>query len=175
MQRRTRTSAAAGRSASKHCMRCSANDVPTARRLLHATLSDRNSNSGRIRCCAQRKIASAFQRRCGLSLALRVKRHIDASTEIFAGASLRQADFVLNRISRLQRQREPVPLRVLWMPETSFLRRHALFHDIVDSAGLPAYWQEYGVPDVCEVDPKDLRLQGAAARARDAKPRTLTA
>ena len=79
---------------------------------------------------------------------------IDAATEIICGAALRRAEFVFNRMARLQREREPVPLRVLWMPETAFLRRHARFEQVVSTAGLPAFWQEYGTPDVCGAEPK---------------------
>ena len=79
---------------------------------------------------------------------------IDATTEILCGAALRRAEFVFNRMARLQRDREPVPLRMLWMPQTAFLRRHARFEQIVGTAGLPAFWQEYGPPDACQAEPK---------------------
>lgn len=79
---------------------------------------------------------------------------IDATTEILCGAALRRAEFVFNRMARLQRERKPVPLRMLWMPQTAFLRRHARFEQVVSTAGLPAFWQEYGVPDACSADPK---------------------
>ena len=79
---------------------------------------------------------------------------IDAATEILCGAALRRAEFVFNRMARLQREREPVPLRMLWMPQTAFLRRHARFEQIVGTAGLPAFWQEYGPPDACKAEPK---------------------
>ena len=40
------------------------------------------------------------------------------------------------------------------MPQTAFLRRHARFEQIVGSAGLPAFWQEYGPPDACKAEPQ---------------------
>jgi Tfp pilus assembly protein PilF len=96
------------------------------------------------------------------------ERRIDASTEILCGAALRRAEFVFNRMARLQRDHEPVPLRMLWMPQTAFLRRHARFEQIVGASGLPAFWQEYGTPDTCAADPKTYgcktRTTGAQAR-----------
>ncbi|HEX2494908.1 MAG TPA: hypothetical protein VHK24_14140 [Steroidobacter sp.] len=70
-------------------------------------------------------------------------------TEIVCGAGLRQADFVLNRIARLQRKGVQAPLRILWLPQTAFLRRHARFKDVIGASGLSAFWQENGLPDVC--------------------------
>lgn len=81
------------------------------------------------------------------------EQQIDPATEILCGAALKQADFVFNRMSRLQRQGERLPLRVLWMPQTRFLRQHARFEQIVSAAGLPAFWQEQGTPDVCAAEP----------------------
>jgi tetratricopeptide (TPR) repeat protein len=77
---------------------------------------------------------------------------IDATTEILCGTALRRAEFVFNRMARLQRDHEPVPLRMLWMPQTAFLRHHARFEQIISTAGLPAFWQEYGAPDACQAD-----------------------
>jgi hypothetical protein len=82
------------------------------------------------------------------------EQQIDPSTEILCGTALKQPEFVFNRMSRLQRQRERLPLRVLWMPQTKFLRQHSRFEKIVSDAGLPAFWQEQGVPDVCAGEPK---------------------
>ncbi|MBL8270833.1 tetratricopeptide repeat protein [Steroidobacter sp.] len=81
------------------------------------------------------------------------EQEIDPATEILCGAALKQPDFVFNRMSRLQRQGERLPLRVLWMPQTKFLRQHARFETIVSAAGLPAFWQEQGVADVCSAEP----------------------
>jgi tetratricopeptide (TPR) repeat protein len=81
------------------------------------------------------------------------EQQIDPATEILCGAALKQPDFVFNRMSRLQRQGERLPLRVLWMPQTKFLRQHARFEQIVSAAGLPAFWQEQGIADVCAEEP----------------------
>jgi tetratricopeptide (TPR) repeat protein len=81
------------------------------------------------------------------------EQQIDPATEILCGAALKQPDFVFNRMSRLQRQGERLPLRVLWMPQTRFLRQHARFEQIVSAAGLPAFWQEQGTADVCTAEP----------------------
>lgn len=81
------------------------------------------------------------------------EQQIDPATEILCGAALKQPDFVFNRMSRLQRQGERLPLRVLWMPQTQFLRQHSRFEQIVSAAGLPAFWQEQGTADVCADEP----------------------
>lgn len=91
------------------------------------------------------------------------EQQIDATTEILCGAALKQSEFVFNRMSRLQRQGERLPLRVLWMPQTKFLRQHARFEQVVSNAGLPAFWQEQGPPDVCLDEPK---LYGCQMQAR---------
>ena len=78
---------------------------------------------------------------------------IDASTEILCGAALKQADFVLNRMARLQRHNAHTPLRVLWLGQTAFLRKHVRFEDVISAAGLPAFWQEHGAPDICASEP----------------------
>jgi len=77
---------------------------------------------------------------------------IDASTEILGGAALRQSDFVFNRMLRLHKQNEPVPLRILWLPQTAFLRSQRGFEDIVSAAGLLPFWQDHGAPDVCATE-----------------------
>ena len=79
---------------------------------------------------------------------------IDSSTEILCGAALRQPEFVFNRITRLQRQGASAPLRILWLPQTLFLREHARFDNVISAAGLPAFWQEHGAPDICTAEPK---------------------
>lgn len=78
---------------------------------------------------------------------------IDASTEILAGAALRQSDFVFNRMSRLYKQEQSLPLRILWLPQTDFLRRNPRFEQVVNAAGLLPFWQEHGVPDICGKEP----------------------
>ncbi len=98
------------------------------------------------------------------------ERRIDASTEILCGAALRRAEFVFNRMARLQRDHEPVPLRMLWMPQTAFLRRHARFEQIVSAAGLPAFWQEYGTPDMCAAEPKTYGCKTGTTGAQAREP-----
>jgi tetratricopeptide (TPR) repeat protein len=79
---------------------------------------------------------------------------IDAETEILFGVALRRPDFVFNRMLRLAKQDEAVPLRVLWLPQTEFLRKHRRFREVVSTATLTTYWQDHGRPDVCESEPK---------------------
>jgi tetratricopeptide (TPR) repeat protein len=90
---------------------------------------------------------------------------IDASTELMCGVALRRADFVFNRIARMQRQHEHVPLRIVWMPQSAFLRKHRRFEEVIGAAGLPALWQEHGGPDVCASEPAvyGCKLRAAAA------------
>ena len=96
------------------------------------------------------------------------EQQIDSATEILCGTALKQPEFVFNRMSRLQRQGERLPLRVLWMPQTKFLRQHARFEQIVSTAGLPAFWQEQGVADVCATEPGlyGCKLQPTTARRK---------
>lgn len=131
-----------------------ASDVGTARQVLRASSSDED-----FREWAEPLLQAASDRARIPDALQSVTRaasdgHIDATTEILCGAALRRAEFVFNRMARLQRDREPVPLRMLWMPQTAFLRRHARFEKIVGTAGLPAFWQEYGPPDACKADPQ---------------------
>jgi tetratricopeptide (TPR) repeat protein len=141
------------------------NDATTARRLLHASLSEREF------AVWAEPLLQAAENRSRTPRALRAvtraasESSIDAATEIFAGAALKESDFVLNRMARLQRERQPVPLRLLWMKETPFLRKHARFHDIVDGAALVPYWQEHGIPDVCAGEPRVYGCKAGAARA----------
>jgi hypothetical protein len=95
------------------------------------------------------------------------EQQIDPSTEILCGTALKQAEFVFNRMSRLQRQGERLPLRVLWMPQTKFLRQHPRFEQVVSGAGLPAFWQEQGVADVCVAEPA---LYGCKMHSSTATP-----
>jgi len=78
---------------------------------------------------------------------------IDAETEILAGTALRQSEFVFNRMLRLYKQKQSVPLRILWLPQTNFLRRHARFEQVIAAEGLLPFWQEHGTPDVCAGEP----------------------
>lgn len=79
---------------------------------------------------------------------------IDPVTEVVSGAALRQSDFVFNRMLRLHKQNESVPLRILWLPQTDFLRKHARFEEIVSAEGLLPFWQDHGLPDVCAAEPR---------------------
>lgn len=78
---------------------------------------------------------------------------IDPVTELVCGAALRQSDFVFNRMLRLQKQNEAVPLRILWLPKTAFLRNHAGFEGIVSAESLLPFWQDHGLPDICQSEP----------------------
>jgi Flp pilus assembly protein TadD len=131
-----------------------AGDVDTARRLLRGTSSDEDFREWAeplLQAATDRaRIPDAMQ---SITRAASDGR-IDATTEILCGTALRRAEFVFNRMARLQRDHEPVPLRMLWMPQTVFLRRHARFEQIVGTAGLPAFWQEYGPPDACKAEPQ---------------------
>ncbi len=92
---------------------------------------------------------------------------IDAATEVMCGAALRQPDFVFNRMSRLEQQNEAMPLRLLWLPQTDFLRKQRRFEQLITSVDLGSYWQEYGRPEICEQEPKTYgcSLRAAAAKA----------
>jgi hypothetical protein len=79
---------------------------------------------------------------------------IDAETEMLFGSALRRPDFVFNRMLRLAKQNQAVPLRMLWLPQTDFLRRHRRFKEVVSATSLTTYWQDHGVPDVCISEPK---------------------
>jgi Flp pilus assembly protein TadD len=131
-----------------------AGDIDTARRLLRDT-----SNDEEFREWAEPLLQAATDRARIPDALQSITRaasdgRIDAATEILCGTALRRAEFVFNRMARLQRDREPVPLRMLWMPQTVFLRRHARFEQIVSTAGLPTFWQEYGPPDACKAEPQ---------------------
>jgi tetratricopeptide (TPR) repeat protein len=95
---------------------------------------------------------------------------IDASTELLCGVALRRADFVFNRIARLQREHEHVPLRILWLPQSAWLRKHSRFEEVIGAAGLPALWQEHGGPDVCASEPAvyGCKLRATATPAKSA-------
>ena len=146
-----------------------ASDVDTARQALRGSTSDEDFREWvepLLQAATDRaRIPDALQ---SITRAASDGR-IDATTEILCGAALRRGEFVFNRMARLQREHEPVPLRMLWMPQTAFLRRHARFEQIVSTAGLPAFWQDYGVPDACKVDPKTY-----GCKARPLAPATQT-
>lgn len=78
---------------------------------------------------------------------------IDPVTELVCGAALRQSDFVFNRMQRLRKQNAAVPLRILWLPKTAFLRKHAGFESLVGTQALLPFWQDHGLPDICKDEP----------------------
>jgi tetratricopeptide (TPR) repeat protein len=82
-----------------------------------------------------------------------LEKHIASTQVLLAGVALRRSDFVFNRLSRLRAEREPEPTRVMWLPQAAFLRAHVRFERIVTEAELPAYWHQYGRPDICNVEP----------------------
>jgi tetratricopeptide (TPR) repeat protein len=88
---------------------------------------------------------------------------IDAESAMLFGTALRRPDFVFNRMLRLARQNEAVPLRLLWLPQTDFLRRHTRFKEVVSVASLTTYWQDHGIADVCAAEPK---VQGCAVKPK---------
>jgi len=96
------------------------------------------------------------------------ERLIDPVTEVVCGAALRQSDFVFNRMLRLHRQNDSVPLRILWLPQTDFLRRHARFEEIAEAEALLPFWQDHGPPDVCAHEPE---VYGCKARAAGTAPK----
>lgn len=106
----------------------------------------------------QRKASDALQ---AITLAAN-DRAMDPETEILTGAALRQSEFVFNRMLRMHKQNQSIPLRIFWLPQTDFLRRHARFEPIVNAEGLLPFWQEHGAPDVCASEPA---LYGCKQRA----------
>ena len=130
-----------------------AGDSSSAKEILRGALSSKDFNRWAepllLAADNRRYIPQALQ---AVTLAAS-EQQIDPSTEILCGTALKQPEFVFNRMSRLQRQGERLPLRVLWMPQTKFLRQHPRFEQVVSAAGLPAFWQEQGVADVCAAEP----------------------
>lgn len=88
---------------------------------------------------------------------------IDAETELLFGTALRRPDFVFNRMLRLAKQNEAIPLRLLWLPQTDFLRKQRRFKEVVSAAALTTYWQDHGPPDICAKEPK---VNGCAVKAK---------
>ncbi len=130
-----------------------AGDDSSAKEILRGSLSTQDFNRWAepllLAADNRRRIPQALQ---AVTLAAS-EQQIDPATEILCGTALKQPEFVFNRMSRLQRQGERSPLRVLWMPQTKFLRQHPRFEQVVSAAGLPAFWQEQGVADVCASEP----------------------
>lgn len=142
-----------------------ANDLPLAKDLLRNGLNRRDFNewAAPLLKAAEnpRQVPGALQ---AITRAANEQR-IDATTEILCGAALHQAEFVFNRIARLQLQSAHIPLRILWMPETAFLRQSRHFEKIIAASGIGAYWQEYGPPDICIVETTHSLCQPGAAPA----------
>lgn len=113
----------------------------------------------------QRKTSDALQ---AITLAAN-DRAIDPETEILTGAALRQSEFVFNRMLRMHKQNQSIPLRILWLPQTDFLRRHARFEQIVNAEGLLPFWQEHGAPDVCASEPALYGCKRTATAAKAAR------
>ncbi len=90
-----------------------AGDNSSAEEILQGALSTKDFNRWAqplLRAAENRRhIPEALQ---AVTLAAS-EQQIDPSTEILGGAALKQPEFVFNRMSRLQRQGERLPLRVL--------------------------------------------------------------
>jgi hypothetical protein len=82
-----------------------------------------------------------------------LEHQIESSQVLLAGLALRKSDFVFNRLARLRAEHEPDPTRILWLMQADFLRTQSRFERVVTEAELPAYWHEYGRPDVCKAEP----------------------
>jgi Flp pilus assembly protein TadD len=78
---------------------------------------------------------------------------IDAATETLLGGELGQPDFVFNRLLRMRAQRRAVPLRLLWLPQSAYLREHPRFREIIDELELETYWNQRARPDYCRETP----------------------
>ncbi|HSN72426.1 MAG TPA: hypothetical protein VLT59_13010 [Steroidobacteraceae bacterium] len=81
------------------------------------------------------------------------QRYVDAATETLLGTALEQPDFVFNRLVRMRSQRQAVPLRLLWLPGSRYLREHPRFAEVIDQLGLQTYWSQRGRPDHCRSEP----------------------
>ena len=93
---------------------------------------------------------------------------IDAATEVMCGAALRQPDFVFNRMARLEQQSEAMPLQLLWLPQTDFLRKHRRFEQLITTVDLGSYWQENGRPEICEQEPQTYGCSLRPSAAKEA-------
>ncbi len=95
--------------------------------------------------------------------------YIDAATEILCGAALKQPEFVFNRLARLAREETHAPLRVLWLPNTDFLRNHPRFEQTISAAGLSSLWHSSGPPDICASEPNvyGCNLRGESLSTRE--------
>jgi tetratricopeptide (TPR) repeat protein len=128
-------------------------DPATAHQLLSSVLSHAEMKSWGA------PLLDAAQTPAHISSALRniteaaLDGRIGNSHVLLAGIALRKSDFVFNRLARMRADHEPEPLRVLWLPQASFLRKSPRFEHVVSEADLPGYWHEYGRPDICNREP----------------------
>lgn len=134
-----------------------AGDLDAARKALSGPARQAPSRSGAdewtqafLSAAADKQQTSAALRAITVAAS---DRQIDAATEILAGTALRQSEFVFNRMLRLHQQQQPLPLRVLWLPQTQFLREHPRFDSVIAAAGLLPLWQEHGPPEICGTEP----------------------
>jgi hypothetical protein len=130
-----------------------AGDHATAERLLRSSMSRAEFHAWGAPC-----LRAANNRRLVPEALRAITRAandglIDAATQILCGAALREPDFVFNRIERLQKDAAHLPLRILWLPQADFLRKHPRFETAVSKAGLPAFWHSNGAPNVCAQEP----------------------
>jgi len=79
---------------------------------------------------------------------------LDVVTETMLGTELSQPDFVFNRLLRMHTQRQAVPLRLLWLPDSRYLREHPRFAEVIDELGLRTYWNQRSRPDHCRSEPQ---------------------
>jgi tetratricopeptide (TPR) repeat protein len=128
-----------------------AGDLNTAERLLTAAGADSTWVKSLLNAASNKKAIPEALRAITLAAS---DGQIDAATEVLCGAALRQADFVFNRMSRLEKQSEAVPLRILWLPQTTFLRQNRRFEQLATAVDLSSYWQEQGRADICEAEPQ---------------------
>jgi len=148
-----------------------AGDLNTAERLLtSAAGADRTWVKSLLNAASNKKAIPEALRAITLAAS---DGQIDAATEVLCGAALRQADFVFNRMSRLEKQNEAVPLRVLWLPQTAFLRQHRRFEQLATAVDLGSYWQEQGRADVCETEPQvyGCNLRPSSVKQKSARQR----
>ncbi|HEU4653021.1 MAG TPA: hypothetical protein VFS47_03495 [Steroidobacteraceae bacterium] len=128
-------------------------DYSSARKLLSAATS-----ASAMRAWGE-SLLDAAQHPAHISVALQkvteaaLEDRIDSTQVLLSGAALKNSDFVFNRITRLRVEQEPEPVRIVWLPQAAFLRKHPRFERIVSDAELPAYWHEYGRPDICNSEP----------------------
>lgn len=140
-------------------------DTDSARKMLQAATNTRNAGiwiDPLLNAAANRQKTSTALRAITRAASDRL---IEPATELVCGAALRQSEFVFNRMLRLEKQGDAIPLRILWLPRTAFLREHPRFEEIVSVEGLASFWQEHGPADICETE-KDVYGCGVKTPAR---------